>query len=271
MKAATMKFIHLTDTHLIAGGGDLHGTNPRSRLRQAIAHILANQIDADAMVVTGDLTHLGHAQAYEYLRECLTGLPMPVYPILGNHDRRETFQDYFPAVARDPAGFVQYTRAFGGYQAIFLDTNEPGVEWGVFCETRAAWLREQLAATDTPVLLFLHHPFFPLGIRSMDAISLRDTAPLRAALQGHESRIRHVFFGHVHRPISGSYCGIPFSTLRGTNHQVALSLGKDEPDILGSQETPQYGVVLLDETSVVVHVEDYLDDSPRFYLRATGG
>ena len=34
-------------------------------------------------------------------------------------------------------------------------------------------------------------------------------------------------FGHVHRPISGVWRGIPFHTVRGFNHQVALQLSDD--------------------------------------------
>ena len=261
-----MKFIHLTDTHLIADGGDLYGTNPKQRLRQAVAHIMASQADAQAVVITGDLTHYGHAGAYEHLRECLAPFSMPVYPILGNHDHRQTFQEYFPRVGRDDNGFVQYALDFGDYLALFLDTNEPGVHWGVFCDTRAAWLRAQLSASTKPVLLFMHHPFFPIGIRSMDFLSLRDTAPFLAAIAGHERRIQQVFFGHIHRPICGIWRGIAYSTLRGTNHQVALDLHGDTTRIMGVHEQPQYGVVLLAPEQVLIHAEDYLDSERRYPL-----
>lgn len=261
-----MKFIHLTDTHLIADGGELYGTNPKTRLRQAVQHILAHQADAQAVVITGDLTHYGHAPAYAHLRECLAPLPMPVHLILGNHDNRLVFQQAFAGTPQDDAGFVQYARDFGPYRALFLDTNEPGVSWGVFCTRRAAWLREQLQGSPQPVLLFMHHPFFPIGIPSMDAISLRDTAAFMAAIDGHEHRIRQVFFGHIHRPICGLFRGMPYSTLRGTNHQVALDLGGDAQVIVGAHEPPQYGVVLLSPDQVLIHAEDYLDAGGRYLL-----
>ncbi|MCD0500793.1 MULTISPECIES: phosphodiesterase [Achromobacter] len=264
--SAAMKFIHLTDTHLVADASDLYGTNPKQRLQQAVAHILAHQPDAQAVTITGDLTHYGHPGAYEHLRECLAPLTMPVFPILGNHDHREIFREYFPHVGRDPEGFVQYGVDFGDHLALFLDTNEPGVHWGVFCERRAAWLREQLEASAKPVLLFMHHPFFPIGIRSMDLISLRDTGPFMAAIAGFEARIRQVFFGHIHRPICGVYHGIGYSTLRGTNHQVALDLHGDESQIIGVHEQPQYGVVLLASDQVLIHTEDYLDCEMRYRL-----
>lgn len=261
-----MKFIHLTDTHLVADAGLLYGTNPKQRLQQALNHIQAYQSDAQALVITGDLTHYGHAQAYEHLRECLVSLNMPVHPILGNHDSREIFKKYFPAVPVDENGHVQYARDFGHYRALFLDTNEPGVHWGVYCATRASWLRKQLQETDKPVLIFMHHPFFPIGIRSMDAISLLDTSHFFSAIEGYEHHIQQVFFGHIHRPICGSFRGIAYSTLRGTNHQVALELNGNESCIQGSHEQPQYGIVLLSEDQILIHAEDFLDGCQRYLL-----
>jgi 3',5'-cyclic AMP phosphodiesterase CpdA len=265
MAETSVKFIHLTDTHLIANAADdLYGSNPKERLKQAVQHILRRQANAQAVVITGDLTHFGHAQAYEHLLECLAPFPMPVYPVLGNHDDRETFKRHFSSVARDENGFVQYTADFAGYRAIFLDTNEPGVHWGVFCARRAAWLRTRLQETDKPVLLFMHHPFFPVGIPALDFISLRQPEIFLSAIAGHERRIQHVFFGHIHRPICGAYRGISYSTLRGTNHQTALELDGPADLIVGSHEQPQYGVVLLNEDQVLVHFEDFLDCGRRY-------
>ncbi|HBN9604020.1 TPA: hypothetical protein L3884_006431 [Pseudomonas aeruginosa] len=166
----------------------------------------------------------------------------------------------------DDNGFVQYACDFGDYLALFLDTNEPDVSWGVYCETRAAWLRGRLSESDKPVLLFMHHPYFPIGIRSMDAISLRDTTAFLSAISGFEHRIRQIFFGHIHRPICGSFRGVGFSTLHGTNHQVALELDGDESNIIGCHEQPQYGVVLLSPEQVLIHAEDFLDTSRRYPL-----
>jgi Icc protein len=57
-----------------------------------------------------------------------------------------------------------------------------------------------------------------------DRIAMAEAAAFTEVVTPYRARIRHVFFGHVHRPISGSWLGIPFSTLRGTNHQVCFDL-----------------------------------------------
>ena len=262
-----LKFIHLTDTHLVHPGRALYGTDPLWRLQQAVASIQAEHGDAAFVIVTGDLAHWGETEAYAALREALSPLPMGVHLLIGNHDHRGRFLQIFAADTHvDSHGFVQYAFDAGGLRHIVLDSHEPGVSWGVFCARRARWLADELARADgQPVHLYMHHPPFAVGIAAMDRIALRDIAPLREALAPHRSRIRHLFFGHLHRPTAGSWWGIPTSTLRGTNHQVALHLGNSER-VQGSHEPPQYAVVLADAETTLVHLHDYADRSPRFTL-----
>ncbi|KEY57921.1 phosphodiesterase [Serratia sp. DD3] len=259
------KIIHITDTHLVEANHLLYGLDPNQRLGRCIDSILQEHADADLCVVTGDLTHAGHPQAYQQLAQQLSRLPMPVHPIIGNHDQRDLFREHFPHTPTDAHGFIQYRVDIGGFNALFLDTHAPGVSYGVFCEQRSQWLAEQLTRDPRPALLFMHHPPFAVGIPSMDNISLLDTVPFTSAIQPHLDRIRHIFFGHLHRPISGSWRGISFSTLRGTNHQVALDL-RAQGKVPGSHEPAQYGVVLLSEEQITVHLHDFEDNSPRFWL-----
>lgn len=262
-----LKFIHLTDTHLVHPGHALYGTDPMGRLEQAVASVQAEHGDAAFVIVTGDLTHWGELEAYAALREVLSPLPMRVHLLLGNHDHRRRFLQVFAADTQvDGNGFVQYAFDAGGLRHVALDTNEPEVSWGVFCERRARWLADELARGDPqPVHLYLHHPPFAVGIGAMDRIALRDSDRLREVLAPHRARLRHLFFGHLHRPLAGSWWGIPVSTLRGTNHQVALHLG-DSERVLGNQEPPQYAVVLADAENTLVHLHDYADRSARFLL-----
>jgi 3',5'-cyclic-AMP phosphodiesterase len=261
-----LKFIHLTDTHLVAPGRALYGSDPAHRLQRAIDSINREHSDAEFVVVTGDLTHWGEVDAYTELRERLQTLNVPVHLLIGNHDHRINFLNAFPQTRTSGGGFVQYAFTTNGFRHIALDSNEPGVSWGVFCEQRARWLADELASDESlPVHLFIHHPPFGVGIPSMDRISLREPGPLREALLPHSNRIRHLFFGHLHRPLSGSWMGIPTSTVRGTNHQVALDLTESER-VPGSMEPAQYAVVLADAESTIVHFHDFADRSDRFPL-----
>jgi 3',5'-cyclic AMP phosphodiesterase CpdA len=261
-----LKFIHLTDTHLVTPGHALYGNDPAQRLQQAIDSINREHADAAFVVVTGDLAHRGEPEAYAELRERLSTLNTPVHLLVGNHDDRGHFLEAFTQTPTTDDGFVQYAYTASGFRHIALDSNEPGVSWGVFCERRARWLADELSAGEPlPVHLFIHHPPFGVGIPPMDRISLLDAGPLREALVPHAKRIRHLFFGHLHRPLAGSWMGIPTSTIRGTNHQVALQLYEGER-VPGSMEPPQYAVVLANDESTIVHFHDFADRSDRFAL-----
>lgn len=261
-----LKFIHLTDTHLVAPGQALYGTDPAWRLDRAVQAIAAQHGDAAFVVVTGDLAHCGEPAAYAALSERLGRLRMPVHLAVGNHDDRNAFRAAFAATPVTAAGFVQYAFDAGGLRHIVLDSHEPDVSWGVFCERRAAWLADELArGAPRPVHLYIHHPPCAVGIAPMDRIALRDAGALREALQPHRARLRHLFFGHLHRPLAGSWMGIPMSTVRGTNHQVALRLD-DAPRVPGSHEPPQFAVVLADDENTIVHLHDFDDASARFEL-----
>ena len=266
-----MKLIHLTDTHLTTPGRTLYGIDPLERLNVAVDHIAHQHADAELCVVTGDLTHWGESAAYASLREVLGRLPMLVLPLIGNHDDRAAFRAAFPDVPADVGGFVQWTHATSVGRFILLDTvlgdtAQGRKSAGYFDAGRVDWLRQQLdiAKDDaTPVFLFMHHPPFGVGIAAFDDINLvaADAVEFGALLHGY-THIRHLFFGHIHRPISGSWHGIPFSTLPATAHQSGLDF-LTETDLF-THEAPGYGVVLITPEQVTVHISDFLYAGPQF-------
>lgn len=261
-----MKLIHFTDTHLVRAGERLYGLDPQARLDACIADINREHPDADLAVITGDLTHFGDAAAYEALRRSLGNLTVPVRLLMGNHDSRDRLRAAFPNLPLDRNGHAQSVLDTDAGRLLFLDTTQEGTHAGWYDDDRMGWLEEQLAeAAGRPAYLFMHHPPFRLGIPAMDRIGIVQAEAFNRRITPHLSGIRHLFFGHVHRPISGSWRGVPFSTLRGTNHQVWLDF-KTVEDIAGSHEPPAYAVVLIDAETVVVHQHDYLDDSRKFML-----
>ena len=223
-----MKLIHITDTHLVIPGAKLYGLDPRARLDAAIADINRHHSDADLMVVTGDLTHFGEPAAYESFKACLAATTIPHVVLLGNHDRRAACLASLAAAPRDEAGFVQGYRDVPDGRLIFLDTLDERSHAGQMCARRLGWMETTLKGTpqDRPLFIFMHHPPFKVGIKAMDDIALAEHVRFAEITEPYRARICHLFFGHVHRPISGSWRGVPFSTLRGTNHQVWFDLSK---------------------------------------------
>jgi hypothetical protein len=75
----------------------------------------------------------------------------------------------------------------------------------------------------------------------------------------------HIFFGHLHRSLSGSWRGIPFSNLPGTNHQVALDFVVED-EVPGSHEPPAYAVIFAYADSTLVHLRNFTDRTATFNL-----
>ncbi len=261
-----MKIIQISDTHLVAPGRLLYGLDPRERLERCIEDINRTQADAALCILTGDLCDAGEPEAYRALRSCLKGLALPYRLMIGNHDDREAFAAAFPEVPRDPNGFIQSVVDCAAGRLLLLDTVEAGDHAGHYCALRADWLGAQLdAAADQPAYLFLHHPPFEIAIPCLDDIRIKDPAAFARALAG-RSNLRHIFFGHVHRPVSGSWRAIPFSALRSTAHQVPLEMGATA-HLDGRMEVPKvnepggYAVILIDAERVIVHLHDLLPGS----------
>ncbi len=259
-----MKVIHLTDTHVAPG--TLYGGDPTQALRHAVASINAEHSDAECVIVTGDLTHWGDAESYVAFAEAIGALTMPVHLMMGNHDDSTAFRAHFPAAPRDANGFVQCRLQTPLGDFILMDTREDGTHAGAYCAQRRAWLQEQLEASDAPVFLFMHHPPFTVGIKGMDAIMLQDAEAFHEVLASHKQRIRHLFFGHLHRALFGNWRGISYSCMRGLNHQVALDLRPNADHVNGTFEAPAYGVVLISDETVVVHMHDFTYDGAAFAL-----
>lgn len=255
-----IKLIHITDPHLVAPGEILHGLDPHARLVGCIDDVLAHHVDAACAVITGDLAHRGEAPAYAALRAQVDRLPFPCFPLLGNHDLRAPYAAAFPDAPDDGGGFVQGRLDVGDASLLMLDTLDEGRNGGLYCERRRAWLERQLEQTSQrAVYLFMHHPPFDIGIPCLDRIGLSDPEAF-ARLTAGRPNLRHLFFGHVHRPVCGSWRGIPFSTMRGLNHQVPFDLHTVSP-VPKSHEPPAYAVVFLEADQVTVHFHDYLDRS----------
>lgn len=254
------KIIQITDPHLVAPGEILHGLDPHARLAACIDDILEHHGDAACCVITGDLAHRGEAAAYAALRTQIDRLPFPCFPLMGNHDVRSLFTAAFPGALDDGNGFVQGRFDLDDSTLLMLDTLDEGRNGGLYCEQRQDWLNRELSRLgERTVYLFMHHPPFDIGIPCLDRIGLSNPQPFIRLAQERRN-LRHLFFGHVHRPVCGSWRGIPFSTMRGLNHQVPFDLHTISP-VPKSHEPPAYAVVFLAQDQVTVHFHDYLDKS----------
>ena len=256
-KGAAMKFIHLTDLHLVPPGNLLWGNDPWQRLEAALADIERHHADAEFCFISGDLAERGEAEAYTALRERLAAFPLKTILMIGNHDDRETYLKSFPDAPRDENGFAQQILDTQRGRFVFMDTyGEPGNSAGWYCEPRQRWLKQQLQGADGDIYLVMHHPPLDIGNKYMDPIKLVEADAFADIVAG-DPRICHIFFGHIHRTLFGTWKDITYSALPALNHQVPLVPGSVEHRY--SDEPPMYAIVTLSDDQVLIHCDGFWD------------
>ena len=250
-----MKIIQMTDIHLTQPGTTIGGRDPTAGFEHALAHALEQHPDAQALVITGDLSDRGERDDYERLKDRLDRLHIPVHLAIGNHDDRAAFLRVFPDLT-DVDGHVQKTFELGRGTGIILDTWGAGSHAGFFCTTRCTWLRKTLTAIDGPAYLFMHHHPVPTHMGAMDRVILQDADSFGAVVAEHRNIIAHIFFGHCHLPLAGSFHGVPVSAPRGTNH-AGFADFRDSERLLICDLPQAYAVIVFSGPSVTVLMQEY--------------
>jgi len=219
----------ITDLHYRVDGVRLFGAVDTHRaLENAVRHLETLTPRPDVVIVTGDLVNDGGDEDYAALADLLGRLPMPVYPIPGNHDRRDLVRRHLSFTGVLPAdGPLRYVVEDHPVRLVGLDTLVEGRDAGRLGDDQITWLDETLAAApDRPTLIFLHHPPFRSGIGFMDAIMLEDADALAGVVARH-GHIEAVACGHVHRAIQTRFAGTIAMIAPGTAHHVTLDIAEN--------------------------------------------
>ena len=222
---ALRTIVHLSDTHLLAGGALLGGRfDVSASLRRALEAVERTAVRPDAIVFTGDLTALGEPAAYRRRREVVApwaaGLGAPVVWVAGNHDERPALRAGLLDAEPDEQP-VTGVWDLGGLRLIALDSSVPGWHHGDIDDAQLAWLRGVLAEpAPLGTLLAMHHPPLPCHIPLFDILELRRQPELAAVIAG--SDVHGILAGHLHYSTSGTFAGVPVSVAAATCYTMNL-------------------------------------------------
>jgi len=228
---ARRTLVHISDTHLLAGGRRLGERYDTARgLRRTLAAVAATCIRPDAIVFTGDLTDLGDPEAYRALRETVepvaAELGAPIVWVAGNHDERGPLRGELLGLEPTPEP-VTGVWDLGGLRLIALDTSVPGWHHGDLDADQLAWLTAQLREpAPLGTVLALHHPPLPTHIPFFDILELRDQPGLARAIAG--SDVRAILAGHLHYSTSGTFAGVPVHVAAATCYTMDLARPAEE-------------------------------------------
>ncbi len=203
-------FIHMTDIHLDAAN--------LATFNKAVAEF--NTISPAFIVNTGDLVNEGEAspaitiseaQATEWFgkyKTAISGLTMPVYNAVGNHDCADLACETAAGAAgcsknvcRNNFGPTYYSFDWGQYHCVVLDPNNgvsSSVEVFSITGSQLEWLQKDLSyrQKDSPVLVFCHAP----------TTSWRTRDTVLNLLKQYKTQI---FSGHAHQDFLMDSAGVP--------------------------------------------------------------
>jgi 3',5'-cyclic AMP phosphodiesterase CpdA len=219
--------LHISDTHLLAGGGSLYDrVSSEKHLRDLFREFEASGGRPEAIVFSGDLADRGEVDAYRRLRSIVdpvaTRLGATVVWAMGNHDDRAAFRAELLG-GRATYGEVDRVYDINGLRIITLDTTVPGFHHGEVTEQQLDWLAEELS-TPAPhgTLLVMHHPPVPSVLDLAVSVELRDQAGLAEVLEG--SDVRSILAGHLHYSSTATFAGIPVSVASATCYTQDLNV-----------------------------------------------
>lgn len=228
-----MLICQLTDLHVRPVGQSANRVSETNMFTQrAFEAVAAFAPRPDVVILSGDLTECGLPAEYANLATLIARhLPMPVFVIPGNHDRRENLRTalpHLPGVTADPL-YVQYVVDEYPVRLVLLDTVVPGAGHGELRPEQLAWLDRTLAtAPDKPTLIAMHHPPFLCGIAHMDRIMLRNPADFIGVIARHH-QVERILCGHHHRPIVARVGPAIASICPSVAHQVEMALHPQAP------------------------------------------
>lgn len=256
-----MLIAQMTDTHIGFDPKARPEELNRVRFKAVLDRITSSPNKPDLLVLSGDLTDHGDRESFERTARLLRKVDCPVLPLVGNHDIREELLTAFPGTPFE-GDFVQYVVDMDGLRVICLDTFEVGRHGGAFCKARRSWLRRKLRqGAGAPCVIFMHHPPIVSGIDWMDPDPREDwIANFAAAVMGHENAIRAIHCGHLHRPVTTQFNGIPLGVTPSVAPPVALDLrpiDKTHADhrALVTGEPASYALHRWDGQNLVTHYE----------------
>ena len=127
-----MLIVQLTDIHIGFDQKSRFEMN-KKRFRHTVQAVMKLDPKPDLVVVTGDIADKGDVASYEWFRQEIRRLSLPIVMCMGNHDSRAGFSQVFPETPRAD-GFIQYVLDDHPLRIVVLDTLEEARHGGGFCE-----------------------------------------------------------------------------------------------------------------------------------------
>jgi 3',5'-cyclic AMP phosphodiesterase CpdA len=176
--------------------------------------------------VVEDETRERDIDHYRQFTEILSGLDVGVFHVAGNHDSICMTDDDVRALWSGHQGPLYYSRDFSGLHLVFLRTHEIKDTAIRMPPEQIDWVEADLAATELPALVFMHHPCSEMRLETSRWFAnqphicrLAERKKLRQVFEK-SGRVLGVFNGHVHWNHFDLIGSIPYFTLQSLTENL---------------------------------------------------
>ena len=211
-----LRFIHLTDTHILDNASEsFHGLNTRKSLQAVLSDCVAHYPEIDFWLFTGDISQTGRPESYSLFRSVIQDYDIPVYCVPGNHDIPEHLQSVVPDCPINSINIIQ----LGRFSLVLLDSWISNEHHGRISRHNLRQLEDYLEHSGSQFnIIVLHHPPVPVCSKWLDDIGLQNRTEFLQALSKHP-RDMLVLFGHVHQEIDRQSGRLRLLSTPSTCHQ----------------------------------------------------
>lgn len=186
-----LRVLHVTDLHLGADPGRLHGgLRPDEALCAVLDRVTG---PLDLIVATGDLSEDASDESYRRVAEHLAPLAPRVHWVPGNHDDPERMARVLESRGLSGAPHLHV----GHWHFVFLDSRRAGENYGSIAHRLTPLLDVLNNHIGEPIAVAIHHP--PIAPCLHPDCNLTDAGAL-LEVTDRCSDVRVVLSGHVHLP-----------------------------------------------------------------------
>lgn len=257
MNKQSITIFQITDQHLFRDvKTNLLGINPYLSF-MATMKLMNTELKRQqpALVIfTGDTSHDGAKQSYQYIVDAIKQITCPITWIPGNHDNPEYAEEIFASSSI----LKQRSFIFGDWQLILLHSFWHNHIAGKLNAAELEFLNQALESKSAKyVALFVHHHVLPIGCRWLDQHIMSNANQLLSILDCYSS-VKAVFCGHVHQDNIKIRYDISFISSPSTSFQFAK-----EADVFTLDAVmPGYrSIELCADGSINTHVVRVVHDS----------
>jgi 3',5'-cyclic AMP phosphodiesterase CpdA len=196
-------FVQLCDTQLGMGGYE----HDLKTFKQAVKQI--NALDADFVIICGDLVDKANEGSYADFKNIREGLEIPCYVASGNHDVGNTPNDTTLSYYRKTIGKDYYEFQHKNYSFIMTNTQLWKINVEQESEKHDNWFRETLKVQNDqqyPTFVIGHYPLYTEFPEEEEHYFNLPVVKRRSILElFRENNVVAYLSGHTHKLVINNY------------------------------------------------------------------